>query len=66
MVTKNIKYHQRRIATEANHDLERKEIYTSDAITLKPRQNEITQDVKHVTYLPVVTNGWWANHRLAT
>ena len=63
---KDIKQHQRRIKTEANHDLERKEIYTSHAITAKPRHNEMTQEVKRVTYPPVVNNGYWANPRIAT
>ena len=49
-----------------DYGLERKEIYTSRAITLKQRQNEMTQDVNRVTSLPVVTNGCWANPRLTT
>ena len=49
-----------------DYGLERKEIYTSRAITLKQRQNEMTQDVERVTSLPVVTNGCWANPRLTT
>ena len=49
-----------------DYGLERKEIYTSRAITLKQRQNEMTQDVKRVTSLPVVTIGCWAKPRIAT
>ena len=52
--------------TEADHDQERKEIYTSHAITLMQRQNEMTKGGKRVTSLTVVTNGCWAHPRIAT
>ena len=54
------------VTTEADHDQERKEIYTSHALTLKQRQNEMTQGGKRVTSLPVVTIGCWAKPRIAT